>query len=60
MAFKMERQFVEIANDQLGTEWMWESSPEIALVVVDDLTEAIDLSPANLKYFIDGVHMLLR
>ncbi len=38
-----EKQFVQIADDQLGTEWMWESSPEIALVVVDDLTEAIDL-----------------
>tara|TARA_A100001015_G_C15016230_1_gene725667 strand:+ start:297 stop:1805 length:1509 start_codon:yes stop_codon:yes gene_type:complete len=38
-----EHQFVEIATNQLGTEWMWESSPEISLVVVDDLNQSIEL-----------------
>jgi glutamate-5-semialdehyde dehydrogenase len=38
-----EQQFEEISRSELGTEWMWESSPEIALVVVDNLNEAISL-----------------
>ena len=29
--------------DQLGREWEWEQSPEVTLVIVDDLRESIDL-----------------
>ncbi|MEM9035638.1 MAG: aldehyde dehydrogenase family protein [Actinomycetota bacterium] len=32
-----------IAVDELGTEWEWEHSPEISLVVVGDLDAAIEL-----------------
>ena len=30
-------------TDQLGTEWEWEGSPEMTLVVVDGVDEAVDL-----------------
>jgi len=33
----------EIAVDELATEWEWEVSPELSLVVVTDLAEAIEL-----------------
>jgi glutamate-5-semialdehyde dehydrogenase len=29
--------------DQLGHEWEWESTPEITLVIVDDLQQGVDL-----------------
>ncbi len=29
--------------EDLGTEWEWENSPEVSLVVTDDLDEAVDL-----------------
>ncbi len=32
-----------IGRDQLGHEWEWETSPEMTLVVVDDVTEAVAL-----------------
>lgn len=32
-----------IGQDRLGVEWEWEDSPEITLVVVDDLDEAVAL-----------------
>jgi glutamate-5-semialdehyde dehydrogenase len=32
-----------ISVDQLGTEWEWETSPEVSLVLVDDLDEAVGL-----------------
>ena len=38
-----EKQCVEILREQLGTEFMWESAPEIALVVVDSVNEAVEL-----------------
>ena len=38
-----EKQCVSLGRDHLGHEWMWESSPEIALVVVDSVDEAIEL-----------------
>lgn len=31
-----------IAGDQLGREWEWEDSPEVTLVLVDDVDEAVD------------------
>ena len=40
---KTERQFESISKDQLGHEWMWESAPEISLVFVDTVEEAIQL-----------------
>jgi glutamate-5-semialdehyde dehydrogenase len=33
----------EIAREELGTEWEWERSPEVSLVVVDDVDEAVEL-----------------
>lgn len=38
-----EPQAEPIALDELGTEWEWELSPELSLVVVDDLGAAIAL-----------------
>ena len=32
-----------IAIDELATEWEWESSPEVALVVVDSVDDAVAL-----------------
>jgi glutamate-5-semialdehyde dehydrogenase len=32
-----------LVESQLGLEWEWEESPEVTLVVVDDLDEAIEL-----------------
>ncbi len=32
-----------LSIDELATEWEWESSPEVSLVVVDDVDHAIDL-----------------
>lgn len=44
-----EPQAQPIAASELGEEWEWEQSPEVTLVVVDDVDEAItlfnDLSP---------------
>jgi glutamate-5-semialdehyde dehydrogenase len=33
----------EISLDDLGQEWEWEKSPEVSVVVVEDLAEAIEL-----------------
>ncbi len=38
-----EAQAEPIDIAQLGTEWEWEDSPELSLVVVEDLARAIDL-----------------
>ena len=38
-----ETQAETIALDQLGVEWEWEESPEITLVVVDEVGEAVRL-----------------
>ena len=38
-----EPQFAPIATADLGTEWEWEESPEITLVVVDDAAHAARL-----------------
>lgn len=32
-----------IARDRLGHEWEWEASPEMTLVIVDDVAEAVTL-----------------
>lgn len=39
----MEAKAELIADEQLGREWEWESSPEITLTVVDDVAEAVEL-----------------
>ncbi len=49
---KTERQLEVINRDQLGTEFMWESSPEIALVVVDSVDEAILLCNQHSPQFV--------
>jgi glutamate-5-semialdehyde dehydrogenase len=38
-----EPQAESIVEAQLGIEWEWEESPEVTLVVVDDVAEAIEL-----------------
>lgn len=38
-----EPRFTTIPVDQLGTEWEWENTPELSIVVVADLDEAISL-----------------
>ena len=37
----------EIAVDDLAIEWEWESSPEVSLVVVADIAEAVELFNAH-------------
>jgi glutamate-5-semialdehyde dehydrogenase len=36
----------------LGTEWEWESTPEMTLVVVEDLAEAVDLLNTHAPRFV--------
>jgi glutamate-5-semialdehyde dehydrogenase len=38
-----EFQAQSIARDQLGYEWEWEDSPEVTLVIVDSIDEAVSL-----------------
>jgi glutamate-5-semialdehyde dehydrogenase len=38
-----ERAASLISRDALGTEWEWEGSPEVSLVIVDSPTEAVEL-----------------
>ena len=38
-----EKQAQSIARDQLGNEWEWEDSPEVTLVIVDSVDEAVSL-----------------
>lgn len=38
-----ESQFSPIGDDGLGTEWEWEESPEVTLVVTDDVAGAVEL-----------------
>ena len=38
-----ETQAESIARDQLGHEWEWEDSPEVTLVIVDSIEEAVSL-----------------
>lgn len=40
-----------LAADQLGREWEWEDSPEITLVLVDSLVEAVQLFNAQSPRF---------
>ncbi len=40
-----------LAADQLGHEWEWEDSPEITLVLVDSLAEAVELFNAQSPRF---------
>ncbi len=39
----MEHRSESIAADRLGHEWEWEQSPEITLVAVDSVADAVDL-----------------
>jgi glutamate-5-semialdehyde dehydrogenase len=41
-----------IAHDALGTEWEWERSPEISLVVVDSVDEAVELFNRYSPHFV--------
>jgi len=38
-----EKQYEPIQKDFLGTEWEWEKTPEVTLVVVESVSEAIQL-----------------
>jgi glutamate-5-semialdehyde dehydrogenase len=38
-----ESQYEPIQKDLLGTEWEWEKTPEVTLVVVESVSEAIQL-----------------
>ena len=40
---RTEQQFEPIETDALGTEWEWEESPEVTLVVVTDTADAAQL-----------------
>tara|TARA_B100000686_G_scaffold287601_1_gene313165 strand:- start:758 stop:2263 length:1506 start_codon:yes stop_codon:yes gene_type:complete len=39
----MENQTEIISLDEIGTEWEWEDSPEVTLVIVEDMVEAVAL-----------------
>jgi glutamate-5-semialdehyde dehydrogenase len=41
-----------LTRDRLGTEWEWETSPEVSLVVVDDVDEAIELCNRHSPRFV--------
>lgn len=43
------------ATDDLGTEWEWEDSPEVTLVVVDDLDHAVELFNRHSPRFVLSV-----
>jgi glutamate-5-semialdehyde dehydrogenase len=38
--------------DQLGTEWEWEDTPELSLVVVDDVDQAVALFNTHSPQFV--------
>ncbi|TVR34659.1 MAG: aldehyde dehydrogenase family protein [Nitriliruptor sp.] len=41
-----------IATSRLGVEWEWEDSPEVTLVVVDDVDEATELFNRHSPHFV--------
>ncbi len=47
-----ERQFEPIATAALGTEWEWEESPEVTLVVVDDVAAGAALCNEHSPRFV--------
>ena len=47
-----EAQFERIDEAKLGTEWEWEKTPEVTLVVVDSLEDAIRLFNAYSPQFV--------
>jgi glutamate-5-semialdehyde dehydrogenase len=47
-----EPQAEPIAEDRLGQEWEWEGSPEVTLVVVDDVDDAVTRFNAQAPRFI--------
>jgi glutamate-5-semialdehyde dehydrogenase len=47
-----EAQAQLIDRDRLGQEWEWEDSPEVTLVVVEDIGEAISLFNAQSPKFV--------
>jgi glutamate-5-semialdehyde dehydrogenase len=44
-----------LAEDALGTEWEWETAPEVSLVVVDDVDHAIALANRYSPRFVVSV-----
>lgn len=42
----------EISGDALGEEWEWEESPEVTLVIVDSVDEAVELFNAQSPRFV--------
>jgi glutamate-5-semialdehyde dehydrogenase len=47
-----ELQATPIEPEQLGCEWEWEGSPELSLVVVDDVMAAVELANRYSPHFI--------
>lgn len=47
-----EYQAQTIGRDQLGHEWEWEDSPELTVVVVSSVTEAVELFNAQSPRFV--------
>lgn len=41
-----------LPSDGLATEWEWEDAPEMTLVVVDDVDEAVDLCNRHSPHFV--------
>ena len=45
----------EIEHSDLGTEWEWENTPEISIVVVDNIDSAIELFNAHSPSFVMSI-----
>ena len=48
----IEPQTEEIQIDEIGVEWEWENSPEVTLVVVESVSEAITLCNSYSPQFV--------
>jgi glutamate-5-semialdehyde dehydrogenase len=50
-----EQQATTLPDDDLGVEWEWEDSPEVTLVIVEDVAEAIALFNRHSPHFVLSV-----
>ncbi len=49
---RRERQAESIERERLGTEWEWEESPEVSLVLIEDLQEGVALFNRHSPQFV--------
>lgn len=51
----IEPQTSVLADDRIGEEWEWDGSPEVTLLIVDDVDEAVDLFNAYSPRFVGSL-----